>query len=116
LDGIGNEAQDRSDPEKKGEPAEEIFAELDPFWRLLGWCQGIGAVTLKVLPGLRLRQSLQKPISQIDSTHNNLRFNLGNSFNYILNTTWNFLAQKQNPILRILGMPQIVSAKLGKKS
>ena len=58
FDGVGDEAEDGTDPQQHGESSEEILAEFDPLGRRLGRRQGVGTVALEDRLGLRHRQTL----------------------------------------------------------
>jgi len=60
LYGVGNETQDCSDPEQKGEPTEQLLTEFHPFRRRLRWAQLIRSVALQYLACLSLCESLKK--------------------------------------------------------
>ena len=60
LDGVGDEAEDSTDPEQHGESSEEVLAEFHPFGRRLGRRQSIGTVALEDRLGLRHRQTLKE--------------------------------------------------------
>lgn len=59
LDGVGQEAEDGSDPQQDGEPSEELSAEFDPLWGGGGWGESIGTITSEVLRSLSIGQTLQ---------------------------------------------------------
>lgn len=58
LDGVGQEAEDGADPQKDGEAAEELAAELDPLWGRWRRSQSVGAVAGQVLCRLGVGQTL----------------------------------------------------------
>ena len=58
LDGVGQKAEDGSDPQQDGEAAEQLPAELHPL-RGGGWRgQGIGSVADQELSSLGVSQTL----------------------------------------------------------
>ena len=60
FDGVGEEAEDGTDPQQQRESTEEVLAELDPLGRHLGRRQRVGPVTLENRLGLCHCQTLQK--------------------------------------------------------
>ena len=58
LNGVGDEAEDGTDPEQHREAVEEVLAELDPLGDLLGRRERVRAVPVQVLLGTRLGQTL----------------------------------------------------------
>lgn len=58
LDGVGQEAEDGTDPQQDGEAAEQLATELDPLWGGGGWSQGVGAVPGQVFCCLGIGQTL----------------------------------------------------------
>ena len=58
FDGVGDVAEDGSDPEEHREAAKKLFAEFDPFRRRFGRRQGVGSIPLQVGLGLSCGQSL----------------------------------------------------------
>lgn len=59
LDGIGQEAEDGSDPQQDGKPSEELSAEFDPLRGGGGRGESVGTITSEVLRRLSISQTLQ---------------------------------------------------------
>ena len=59
LDGVGQKAEDGTDPQQDGESTKQLAAELDPLWSGGGWSQGVGAVPGQVLCCLGIGQTLK---------------------------------------------------------
>lgn len=59
LDGVGQEAEDGSDPQQDGESSEELSAEFDPLRGGGGWGESVGTVPSEVLRRLGISQTLQ---------------------------------------------------------
>jgi hypothetical protein len=53
FNGIGDEAEDSTDPEEHGEASEEVLAKFHPFGSRLGRRQSVGSVPLQIGFGLR---------------------------------------------------------------
>lgn len=58
LDGVGQEAEDGTDPQQNGEAAKQLTTELDPLGGGGGWSQGVGSISGQILCCLRIGQTL----------------------------------------------------------
>lgn len=61
LDGVGQEAEDGTDPQQNGEATKQLTAELDPLGGGGGWSQGVGSISGQILCCLRIGQTLSNP-------------------------------------------------------
>lgn len=60
LDGVGQKAEDSTDPQQDGEATKQLATEFYPFWSGGGWSQGVGAVPGQVLCCLGIGQTLKR--------------------------------------------------------
>ena len=58
LDGVGQEAEEGTDPQQDGEAPEQLATELDPLGGGRGWSQSVWAVPDQVLCCLGIGQTL----------------------------------------------------------
>lgn len=58
LDGVGQEAEDGTNPQQNGEATKQLTTKLDPFGGGGGWSQGIGSISGQILCCLCIGQTL----------------------------------------------------------
>lgn len=58
LDGVGQKAEDSSDPQQDGEASKELSAEFDPFRGGGGWGESVGSITSEILRSFSVSQTL----------------------------------------------------------
>lgn len=60
LNGVGQEAEDGSDPQQDGEASKELSAEFDPFWGGGRWGESVGTITSEILRSFSVSQTLDE--------------------------------------------------------
>lgn len=58
LDGVGQEAEDSSDPQQDGEASKELSAKFDPFRGGGGWSESVGTIPSEILRSFSVGQTL----------------------------------------------------------